>query len=101
MVQLDEKTQSPIWAVEIKWSNQFYDHPGDLKALIQFLRDNNLKAAMITTIDKEGVKMVDDIKLQFVPSAVYAYAVGINTLIQKQRRNNPLSFFLILFLFHD
>jgi uncharacterized protein len=87
MVGLDDKTQAPMWAVEIKWSNHFFDRPGDLKALLQFLKDNELKAAMVTTIDKEGIKMVGEIKLQFVPAAVYAYTVGRNTLIQKQRRN--------------
>lgn len=86
MVGLDDKTQAPRWAVEIKWSNNCFDHPGDLKALLQFLRENDLKSAMVTTLDKEGVKEVDGIRLQFVPSAVYAYTVGRNTLIQKQRR---------------
>jgi predicted AAA+ superfamily ATPase len=86
MVGLSDKTQAPIWAVEIKWSNQCFDNPGDLKALLQFLRDNDLKSAMVTTLDKEGVKEVDGIRLQFVPAAAYAYTVGRNTLEQKQRR---------------
>jgi uncharacterized protein len=86
LVQLDDKTQAPLWAVEIKWSNQYFDRPRDLKSLLQFLRDNNLKSAMVTTIDKEGVKKIGDITLQFVPSAVYAYTVGRNTLLQKQQK---------------
>ncbi len=73
LVQLDDKTQGPLWAVEIKWSNQYFDRPRDLKSLLQFLRDNNLKSAMVTTIDKEGVKKIGDITLQFVPSAVCNY----------------------------
>jgi len=86
MVGLDDKTQAPKWAVEIKWSNRCFDNPGDMKALLQFLRDNNLRSAMVTTLDKEGVKEIEGIRLQFVPAAVYAYTVGRNTLIQKQRR---------------
>lgn len=87
MVHIDDKTQAPKWVLEIKWSNQFYEHPGDLKALLHYLRDNNMKTAIVTTIDKEGEKMIEDIKLQFVPASVYAYTVGRNTLLQKQKRN--------------
>ena len=87
MVKLDEKDLQPQWAVEIKWSNHFFDKPGDLKPLIQFLRNNGLKTALITTIDKEGTKEVEELNFSFVPAAVYAYTVGINTIIQKQKRN--------------
>jgi uncharacterized protein len=88
LVQIDDKTQAPQWALEIKWSNQFFEHPGDLKPLLEYLRDNDLKTAIVTTVDKEGVKMVGDIKLQFIPSAAYAYTVGRNTLIQLQKRTS-------------
>jgi hypothetical protein len=87
MVKLDDKNFHPQWVVEIKWSNQFFEKPGDLKSLIRFLKDNDLKTAMITTIDKEGSKEIEGLKLIYVPAAVYAYTVGRNTLIQKQKRN--------------
>lgn len=87
MVKLDEKNFTPQWAVEIKWSNQFFEKPGGLKALIQFLKENNLSTALVTTIDKEGTREIDTINLSYVPAAVYAYTVGINTIIQKQKRN--------------
>ncbi len=87
MVRLDEKKLKPQWAVEIKWSNQVFDNPKNLKALIQFLKDNHLKSALITTMDKEGVKDADGLKLIFIPAAVYAYTVGHNTLLQKLKSN--------------
>ncbi|RWZ82732.1 MAG: DUF4143 domain-containing protein, partial [Hydrotalea sp. AMD] len=87
MVKLDDKNFKPQWAVEIKWSNQFFEKPGDLKPLLQFLRDNNLKTSLITTIDKEGTKEIDDLKLKYIPASVYAYTVGKNTILQKQRLN--------------
>jgi predicted AAA+ superfamily ATPase len=87
MVHIDQKTQSPKWALEIKWSNHFFQHPGELKPLLQYLRDNDLKTALVTTIDQEGEKTVEEIQLQFVPAAVYAYTVGKNTLLQKQQRS--------------
>lgn len=86
MVKLEEKGFTPQWAVEIKWSNHFFEKPGELKPLIQFLRENNLKSALVTTIDKEGTKELGDLKLHFMPASVYAYTVGRNTIIQKQGR---------------
>lgn len=84
MVKLDDKNFKPLWAVEIKWTNQFYEKPGDLKPLLRFLRDNNLQTALITTIDKEGTKEIDDLKLKFIPASVYAYTVGKNTILQSK-----------------
>jgi predicted AAA+ superfamily ATPase len=80
MVHIDDKTQTPNWALEIKWSNQFFDRPGDLKSLLQYLRDNDLKKATVTTIDKEGKKEIGDITLTYVPAAVYAYTVGADVI---------------------
>lgn len=87
MVKLDNQSLKPIWAVEIKWSNQFFEKPGSLKSLLQFLKENELQTALITTIDKEGTKEVEGLNLNFIPAAVYAYTVGENTLLQKQNRN--------------
>ncbi|NMC98946.1 MAG: ATP-binding protein, partial [Bacteroidales bacterium] len=87
MVKLDDKNFKPEWAVEIKWSNLFYDKPGDLKSLLQFLKDNDLQSALVTTIDKEGTKEIDNLKLIYIPASVYAYTVGKNTILQKQKRN--------------
>lgn len=84
LVRLDEYTLKPKWAVEIKWSNAFFDKPGDLKSLHRFLKDNELNSALVTTIDKEGTKELDGISLTFVPASVYAYTLGKNTLDQKQ-----------------
>lgn len=83
MVKLDDKSFKPQWAVEIKWSNHYFDKPKELKPLLQFLKDNNLKSALVTTIDKEGTKEIDDLKFIYVPAAVYAYTVGKNTILQK------------------
>ena len=73
--------------MEIKWINQFYEKPGDLKPLLQFLKDNNLQTALVTTIDKEGTKEIDNLKLQYLPASVYAYTFGKNIILQKQKRN--------------
>ena len=87
MVKLDDKSFKPQWVVEIKWSNLFFEKPGDLKSLLQFLKDNNLQTALVTTIDKEGTKEIDNVNLTYIPASVYAYTVGKNTILQKQKRN--------------
>ena len=80
MIGLDEKKLKPVWAVEIKWSNRFYEKPSDLKSLLYFCKKNKMDSVLVTTISKEGVKIVDGISLYFIPAAVYAYVVGYNTL---------------------
>ncbi|HMQ60019.1 MAG TPA: ATP-binding protein [Flavilitoribacter sp.] len=86
MVSIDDKKLKPQWALEIKWSNRFFDAPGDLKGLLQFCQRNELPSAIVTTIDKEGKETYNGITLHFVPAAVYAYVVAINTLEHKYGR---------------
>lgn len=83
MVGLDNKNFKPQWAMEIKWSNRYWEKPGELKSLIRFCKINNLKSAMVTSIDKEGIIQHDGVELYFYPSAMYAYSVGVNTTEQK------------------
>jgi predicted AAA+ superfamily ATPase len=87
MIGLDEKRLKPLWALEIKWSNRFFENPKELKSLLSFCQKNKLSSTLVTTIDKEGLKVVDDIKINFVPSAIYAYVVGKNTLEQKLKKS--------------
>ncbi len=86
MVGLDEKKFKPQWALEIKWSNRYFEEPGELKPLLQFCENNKLNSALITTIDIEGVRVQRGIKLNFVPASIYAYVVGHNTLEQKLKK---------------
>lgn len=83
MVGIDDATLKPIWALEIKWSNRYYDKATELKSLLKFCKTNELKSALVTTIDLKENKIVKDIELQFVPGATYAYNVGKNTLDKK------------------
>ncbi len=87
LVCLSKKDLSVDWALEIKWSNQFFDQPKKLKSLLKFLKDNKMKSATVTTIDQSGIKKIDDITLQFVPTALYAYTVGKLTMDQKRGKN--------------
>ncbi len=86
MVHLDSKTLKPNWALEIKWSNRYFENPGDLRSLLHFCKLNSLSSALVTTIDKEGFVKVDNVGLTFVPAAMYAYTIGVNTILQKGKR---------------
>jgi predicted AAA+ superfamily ATPase len=69
----------PVWGVEIKWSNRYFNRPKDLKSLIHFCRENRLNQAVITTVDVQGTKRVEEeLRFTYLPAAVYAFNVGEN-----------------------
>lgn len=86
MVRLHEATFKPEWALEIKWSNRYYEKPQELKSLLQFCKKNNLSAGLVTTIDQEGIRHYDTVELHFIPASVYAYTIGANTLSIKKHK---------------
>jgi hypothetical protein len=54
--------------------------------MIQFCGNNCLSSALVTTINREGNKTFQEIEFTFLPAALYAYNVGVNTL--KKKENN-------------
>jgi predicted AAA+ superfamily ATPase len=85
LVGLDDKKLKPLWAVEIKWSNRPFENPYDeLKSLLYFCGKNNLKNAIVTTIDKEGLKLINGVEIMFVPSSIYTYIVGYRSIENKK-----------------
>lgn len=84
MIGLDRLNQKPIWAVEMKWSDRYFEAPGELKSLLSFVEKNNLKAAIVSSRTKYGTKNLETVSLTFIPSALYAYILGYNTIGQKK-----------------
>ena len=84
MVGLSDRNLKPLWALEIKWSDRYFGKPSELKSLISFCRECNLKSALVTTVSKTGAVEYDGVTLQFVPASSYAYTVGRNTLLKKK-----------------
>jgi hypothetical protein len=80
LININRIKNKPDWAVEIKWSNRFFEAPNELRSLVTFCKENNLSQALATTIDKTGVKEYNGIQIQFIPASVYAYNVGKNTI---------------------
>ncbi len=87
LVLLDNKAFKPAWAVEIKWSNRYYDTPDKLHSLIHFCNMNNLKNALVTSIDQSGNKEVGELEFTFVPASLYAYNIGEGTLEKRKRED--------------
>jgi len=83
LVLVDDKRFKPIWGVEIKWSNRYFEKPQELSSLIQFCKSNNFKSSLVTSIDKQGTKEINGLHFTFVPASVYAYNIGENTLRMK------------------
>lgn len=80
IVGLNIARQKPDWAVEIKWTDRFYERPNELTSLKYFMEKNRMSHALVTSISKSGSISVDNVTLQFIPVATYAYIVGENTI---------------------
>ncbi len=80
IVGLTTDKLKPSWAVEIKWSNRYFNKPNDLKSLAYFLVKNKLNRAIVTTIDIDDEISLADFTLDYMPSALYCYTVGRRTL---------------------
>ena len=85
LVGINDAFQKPYWAVEIKWSDLFFEKPTELSSLQYYMEKNHLSQALVTSISQVGLKDMDFGKLHFIPCACYAYTVGENTLRQAKR----------------
>jgi uncharacterized protein len=86
LVLVDDKKFKPVWGVEIKWSNRYYEKPQELKSLIKFCEVNGFNKALVTTINKHGTQKLGTIKFSFLPASVYIYNIGDITLKMKTGR---------------
>jgi predicted AAA+ superfamily ATPase len=77
------------WAVEVKWSDIFFDRPLDLKNVFQFCHANNLREIAVTTLTKCGKQTLNNVDINFVPTSLYCYTVGYNLLKAKKHRRLP------------
>ena len=89
IVLLENRLFKPLWCVEIKWSNRYFEKPKELKSLLHFCNQNKFKATLVTTMDVEGNKTIDNLNITFVPAAIYAYNIGVLTLVQKSNWLDP------------
>jgi uncharacterized protein len=81
--------QKASWAVEVKWSDRYCDHPEELKSLLSFCRATKLVDPLVTSKTIAMSCKVDDIVLRFVPASVYCFTVGYNII--RGRKNLTVS----------
>lgn len=79
IVNLNHK-QKVAWAVEVKWSDRYCDHPEDLRSVVQFCHANRLDDLLVTSRTKTMSCQIDDIQIPFLPAALYCYTVGYNII---------------------
>jgi uncharacterized protein len=86
IVYLDRRKQRPVWAAEVKWSDRFVNRPQELKSTIQFCHSNGLEEVRITSRTLSETRLVEGIRMKFVPASIYCYTVGRNLIKGKERR---------------
>ena len=87
---LDVSNQKAFWAVEVKWSDRYCDHPQELESLISFCLENKLVDPMVTSKTKTITCKASGVILRFVPASIYCYTVGYN-LIHNRKKKLSLS----------
>jgi len=89
MVMLGRGTQKAIWAIEIKWSDRYCEHPGELESLIDYCLENGLDNAIVTSKTQAVSCQIKGVYLSFIPAALYCYTVGYNIIHHKTTLMNP------------
>jgi uncharacterized protein len=79
IVKLGQK-QGVAWAVEVKWSDRFTEHPDELRSLLTFCQANGLKTALITSKTQSLRVVKDGVQMEFLPASLYCYMVGYNLI---------------------
>jgi len=76
--------QKVDWAVEVKWSDRFYDHPEELKSVLSFCHENHLRRVVVTSKTKTSTSEVEGIRIDFTPASLYCFTVGYNLIHWKK-----------------
>jgi predicted AAA+ superfamily ATPase len=84
IVSLNED-QKASWAVEAKWSDRYYDHPEELKALADFCLTQGLPSAWVTTQTAFGNRDFHGVSFEYKPASLYCYVIGYNIVRSKGR----------------
>ena len=89
IVGMNVAQQKPLWAVEIKWTDRYTEHPEELSSLLYFMPQTSLTQALVTSKTITIRHEMNAGILQFIPVACYAFIVGENT-IRKNRQKYGL-----------
>lgn len=80
LVSLDAR-QQPRFAVAVKWSDQVFEDPKEIKSVIEFARANTMgRKPLVTTRSQTGIKTMQGIEIEFTPASLLCYTVSKNML---------------------
>jgi uncharacterized protein len=86
IVCLDSVLQKPEWAVEVKWSDRITRDHSVLKSLAALASNNaTIKKTEITSKTVSALIEIAGKSVAVIPTALYAYIVGKNVAIEKNR----------------
>jgi len=83
IVYLNKGSQKPAWIVEVKWSDAPFERPSRLTSLVSFLEDHQdtvVQVPTVTTRTRQGTRKAAGYEIEFIPAALYCYAVGRNVV---------------------
>jgi predicted AAA+ superfamily ATPase len=81
IVSLDQRTQKPRFAVEIKWSDRAPNALGELRGLRELAVKNPLaRKPLVTTRTYTGTAQLDGVEIEFMPVALHCYTIAHNLL---------------------
>lgn len=66
------------WALEVKWTDRFFDKPSELKSLLDFCHTHNKKLGWATSRTRKGIKTCRSVDIHFMPASLYCYQLGHN-----------------------
>ena len=70
----------------MKWSDQFARKPGDLRSLLSFCEENNLRRAIVTSRTLWTHASLRGVELEFMPASIYCYVIGFGNIAVKRLR---------------
>lgn len=73
--ELDFVSLQGRWALEVKWSDRPWADRRGIRRALEFCRKNQIPHLSVTTRSKEGYEP-GEVKVSFVPAALYSYVVG-------------------------
>ena len=70
--------QRPNWCVEVKWSDRYVQHAGELSGLADFVNRHPGITLLATTrtVEASGIPWPGEVRLDAMPTSLYCYAVG-------------------------
>jgi predicted AAA+ superfamily ATPase len=81
IVSVNQRTQKPDFAVEVKWSDRIVETPGDLRGLREFAAKHPMirKPLLVTTRTRTEQTSPD---VHFIPTSLYCYSITRNLMRQ-------------------